>query len=310
MGSQSRREFTVKRCPTCKKTFSDPNLSFCTDDGTPLLSLEPDTSEDEATVVRPSRGDSETGGSESTNAPEADGVPPYQPPGSYIPPGYSRQSKGRTWPWVVGILALVFIVFAGLVITAALMVPKSMFATKTNSRNLNANSQANDSNSNLNEQNYNSGSNSADENENSSDNSGANDDTTAPTDEGRVLQELTDLEQEWTVANINADKKKLDRILADDYVGTSADGRPQGKAEYLRTATRDTAIQKWNFEDLKLSLKGDRATLRGIIRFEIRDQNGQSRDVAFRFTDKFVWRDGRWQATGSAVTPLGEGTAA
>jgi len=47
-----------------------------------------------------------------------------------------------------------------------------------------------------------------------------------------VLQDLTDLEHEWTVANINADKKKLDRILADDYVGASADGTPQGKAEY------------------------------------------------------------------------------
>lgn len=298
----------MKRCPTCKKTFSDPNLSFCTDDGTPLLSLQPDTSADEETVVRPSTADSETGGSKSAGASKTDSVPPYQPPGSYVPPTYTTQSKRRTWPWVVGILAIVFIIFAGMVITAALMIPKSMFATRTGSRNFNSNSQANDSNSNLNERNL--GSNSQGENDNSSSNSLADDDTTAPTNEDQVLRSLTDLEQEWTVANINADKKKLDRILADDYVGTSADGKPQGKAEYLRTATRDTAIQKWNFEDLELSLKGDRATLRGIIRFEIRDDRGQDREVPFRFIDKFVWRDGRWQATGSTVTPLREGTDA
>jgi len=204
----------------------------------------------------------------------------------------------------------VFVVFAGLGIVAAILIPNMMRAANTNSRNLNANIQRPDSNSNLNGQNSNPGSNSADGNENSSDNSAAEDTTQPPTDEEEVLQNLTDLEQEWTVANINADKKKLDRILADDYVGEGADGKPQGKAEYLRTATRDTAIQKWDFEDLKLSLKGDRATLTGIIRLEIRDQRGQNQNLAFRFTDKFVWRDGRWQATGSVVAPLKEGTAA
>ena len=299
----------MKRCPTCNKTFTDQNLSFCTDDGTPLLSL--DTAEDEATVVRP-KGDSEIGApglSPTSRASEPGSLPAYQPPGSYTPPDYPGQGKRRTWPWIVGILAVVFLVFAGLGIAAAIFIPNMMRATNTNSHNLNANIQRPDTNSNLNGRNSNPGSNPADGNENDNDNSSADDTTPPPTDEALVLQGLTDLEQEWTIANINADKKKLDRILADDYVGTGADEKPQGKAEYLRTATRDTAIQKWDFEDLKLSLKGDRATLNGIIRLEVRDEHGQNQNLAFRFTDKFVWRDGRWQATGSVVTPLKEGTA-
>jgi len=121
----------------------------------------------------------------------------------------------------------------------------------------------------------------------------------APTNEDQVLNALTDLEQEWTVANINADKKKLDLILADDYVGTSSDGKKQGKADYIRTIERDTSIQKWDFEDLKLSLTGERATLTGIIKLQIKNQA-----VSFRFSDKFVWRDSRWQATSSEVTPI------
>lgn len=299
----------MKRCPTCNKTFTDQNLSFCTDDGTPLLSVDPP--EDEATLVRP-KGDSETGAvgmSAPSSASEPPRVSAYQPPPSYVPPDYPGQSNRKTWPWIVGILAFVFVVFAGLGIAAAILIPNLMRAANTNSRNLNGNPQRPDSSPNPNG-NSKPGSNAADENENGNDNSAAEDTASPSTDEAKVLRELTDLEQEWTVANINADKKKLDRILADDYVGTAPDGKTQGKAEYLRTATRDTAIQKWDFEDLKLSLKGDRATLNGIIRLEVKDERGQNQNLAFRFTDKFVWRDGRWQATGSVVNALKEGTAA
>jgi ketosteroid isomerase-like protein len=294
----------VKRCPTCNRTFIDRNLSFCTADGTPLLPVQ--APEDEATVIMPSAGEKETGSTGPTGASDRLNVPAYQPPSSYVPPDYTGQSKRRTWPWVVGILAIVFVVFAGLGIAAAIMIPKMIRASKnTNPSTINSNiGQRNDSNPNLNEGNSNLNSNSADGNENADDNSA--EDTSPPTDEEEVLQDLTDMEHEWTVANINADKKKLNRILADDYVGTSADGIPQGKAEYLKTATRDTATQKWAFEDLKLSLKGDRATLKGIIRLDVRDEQGQNQNLAFSFTDKFVWRDGRWQATGSEVSPLKE----
>ena len=163
--------------------------------------------------------------------------------------------------------------------------------------NVNSNSETN---SNLNS---NSNSNSTNWNANTST---AEDLTPPPTDEPAVLSDLTDLEHEWTVANINADKKKLDRILADDYVGIS-EGKPQGKAEYLKTIKRDTAIQQWNFEDLKVNLKSDRATLTGTIRVDVKDEQGEVRPGAFRFTDKFVWRDGRWQATGSEVKPVNRG---
>ena len=122
----------------------------------------------------------------------------------------------------------------------------------------------------------------------------------APTDEQQVLAQLTDIENEWTVANINADKKNLDRILADDYVGQVApsDHRLEGKREYLGRLQRDTVTERWEFADLKVDLSGDRATLNGKITFY-----GNGRQEAYNFTDKFVWRDGRWQATGSEMSP-------
>jgi type II secretory pathway pseudopilin PulG len=283
----------VKRCPTCEKIFTEKHLSFCVDDGTPLANFDPP--DDEATVVRPAAGDSS---SEPSGAPGERDSTPYQPLGSYTPPGSSGERKRQTWPWVLGIFALLFIVLVGLGIAAAVLLPRMMRASNTNA-NLNANvERRNNSNENLNSAN----SNSAESNAN---NSTEDDTTPPPADEAQVLSALTDLEHEWTVANINADKKKLDRILADDYVGVT-DGRTEGKAEYLKTIKRDTLIQKWNFEDLKVDLNSDRATLTGTLRVEVKNEQGQIQPAAFRFTDKFVWRDGRWQATGSEVKLLKE----
>lgn len=292
----------MKRCPTCNKTFTEEHLSFCLDDGTPLVTT--DAPDEEATVVRSSPAESETEASGFSGASRERQSKPHQPPGSYIPPGSYSDGRRRTWPWILGVLAIVFIVFAGLGIAAVVLIPRMMRASNANS-NLNANVEQRGSNLNSNastgtNSNLNANSNSPDWNANKSI---AEDTTPPPTDEAQVLSDLTDLENEWTVANINADKMKLDRILADDYVGISA-GKPQGKAEYLKTIKRDTNIQKWKFEDLKVNLKSDRATLTGTIRLDVKDEHGQVQSPAFRFTDKFVWRDGRWQATGSEVEPV------
>ena len=292
----------MRRCPTCNKTFSEKHLSFCVDDGTPLVNIDPP--EDEATVVRPAAEGSSREASGSSGASDERDSKPYQPPGSYVAPGSYGERKRQTWPWILGIFAILVMVFAGLGIAAVVLVPRMMRASNTNA-NLNANVERRDnSNGNMNSadsnSNPNSNSNSADSNANTEE-----DTTPPPTNEVAVLSTLTDLEQEWTVANINADKKKLDRILADDYVGVT-DGKTEGKAEYLKTIQRDTLIQKWKFEDLKANLSSDRATLTGTLRVEVKDEQGQIRPAAFRFTDKFVWRDGRWQATSSEVKPLEE----
>ena len=291
----------MKRCPTCNKTFSEKHLSFCVDDGTPLVNVDPP--DDEATVVRSAAEGSSPGTSGSSGASGARDSNPYQPPGSYIPPGSYGERKRQTWPWILGFFAILVIVFAGLGFAAVVFFPRMMRASNANA-NLNRNvEQPNDSNANLNSRNSNSNPNSNSYSADSNANRSTEEDTTPPpTDEAAVLSALTDLEHEWTVANINADKKKLDRILADDYVGVT-DGRTEGKAEYLKTIQRDTLIQKWNFENLKVNLSSDRATLTGTLRVEVKDEQGQIRLAAFRFTDKFVWRDGRWQATGSEVKP-------
>ena len=281
----------MKRCPTCNKTFTDRNLSFCIEDGTPLVPV--DNLPDEVTVVSPSARDTVNRSAGPSSGVGEETVPPYQPPGSYASPGVPAR-KRRVWPWILGLLLLLFLIIIGMGAVAWFYFqPLKYITANANTSDSNANVDRGNSNSNM----SNSNSNSIGENQN--DASDAADQTPAPTDQAEVLADLTNLEHEWTVANINADKKKLIRILADDYVGTSDAGGSQGKAEYLSTIKRDPEIQKWEFEDLKVSLEGDRATLTGILRETYPD-----REHAYRFVDKFVWRDGRWQATGSEVKEL------
>jgi hypothetical protein len=295
----------VKRCPTCNKTFTEERLSFCIDDGTPLVPVV-ESRDDEATVVRSTGENDSTGTARSSGAASERTSTPYQAPASYVPPGAYGGSQRRVWPWVLGIFAILFVLFVGLGIAAVVLAPRLMRASNINTNlnanverrtNSNANTDIANSNSNLN-----SNANSPDWNANTSN---ADDTTPPPTDDVEVLSDLTNIEHEWTMANINADKKKLEQILADDYVSI-VDGKDQGKVDYLKRIKRDTSIQKWNFEDLKVSLRSDRATLTGTIRLEVTNQQGEIQPEAFRFTDKFVWRDGRWQATGSVVEQLQE----
>src|SRR5829696_1200938 len=88
----------MKRCPTCKRTYTDPNLSYCVEDGTPLTTEEPG---DESTVVSP-----------------------YRPPGSYVPPASVKEKRRRLWPSVLGLAGAFGIGAIVLLIAAAVLVPR------------------------------------------------------------------------------------------------------------------------------------------------------------------------------------------
>lgn len=285
----------MKRCPTCNKTFTDQNVSFCIEDGTPLVTTA--VQADETTVVSPSPGEGSNPPAPQAYTPRDWQPPDYQPPGFQIPA--NAASKRKVWPWVIGIVAVGVIGLIALGIVAAILVRNMRSASYRSSANYNANVQRSERDSPRNANTP--GSTPEVDNVEGDTNGNSADEVTTPppTDDAEVLAQLTELEHEWTVANINADKNKLDRILADDYVGASSEGKSQGKAEYIRTIERDTSIEKWDFEDLDVALKGDRASLRGTIRLQLREQT-----LAFRFTDKFVWRDARWQAVSSEVTPI------
>lgn len=262
----------MKRCSTCNRTFTDPNLRFCIDDGTPLTEVEPDA---DATVITPR--DTQENNWNTTAA--------YQPPRSYMPPGGEVKKRRRAWPWLVGLAGAFILGILAIGIAAAMLAPRIARRIEQES---NANRRVENSNT------------APAPESNSNTNATENVDAPVPNDHEQVLTQLKDIENEWTVANLNADKKKLDRILADDFVARGDEGELQSKADYIRTIQRNTDVDKWEFSDLKLMLAGDRATLTGKITYFV-----GNRQAAFDFTDKFVWREGRWQATGAEINEAG-----
>ena len=259
----------MKRCPTCKREFED-SITYCLDDGSPLVSQSrPDSDE---TLVTPSiRGRDipttqygQLGGKATVSGSVAD-LP--------MMPAYgATPEKRRVWPWVVAGLAILFLI--GIVIAAVIAIPKIVNRPNPN-RAVTTESPSS----------------SVPDTRTPSDSSSAN---AAPSDEKVVLSQLTELEKQWTVANLEADKETLDQILAEDYRG----GNPSHtKQQYLEEIRPDSTVKSSEFQDLRLNLDGNRATLDGYLR-----QETTRGTEVYSFTDEFVWRDGRWQATTSRTT--------
>jgi hypothetical protein len=258
----------MKRCPTCKKEFED-SLTYCLDDGSPLVAeSRPDS---EATIVSPSPSQS---GPSRELPPTRYAHAPGAPPQYNALPGYNATPpERRVWPWVLaGALVLGFL---ALVVAAVITIPKLVRSSKNTNGPVVVASPS--------PQTFESP---------SPWESPA--DASAPTDEDVVLSQLSELERKWTVANIEGDKDALDPILAEEYSGGNP---PHTKKEYIESLEPDPSVKKWDLQDLSVDLDGDRATITGYLRQE----TTRGAEV-YSFTDEFVWRNGRWQATGSRAT--------
>lgn len=267
----------MKRCPTCKRAFDDDTLSFCLEDGTPLVAESEPRGDSQETLVSP-RGPAM--GSESGSA-----LPPPQVysqlPGKatvvsatpYQPSAAPQRSQRKTWPWVIGVLAILSILAAAIV--AAFTVPGFLRPSRSDNRPEPSPSRPVQL---------------ASPTPNASPSS---DDV--PTDSAEVLAQLTRLEKDWTEANLKGDKEALEKILADEYVGNDDNSRT--KRKYIDTIKPDPSVESWDLYDVTVNQTGDRAVVNGSLKEETSDET-----YVYEFVDTFVWRDHRWQAVTSHAT--------
>ncbi len=268
----------MKRCPTCNRTFDDETLSFCLDDGTPLVRDAGGRADSQETLVSPSPTGNilpstqiygHLSGKATINASQ------FNPPPAHVfaPPPKQR----RTWPWVVGILAIVLVVIGGIVI-AAVVIPPLMLDSRNQNRAQPAPTRAEAPTPRPTAV--------------ASPSTETGDDV--PDDEDVVFSQLSKLEDEWTRANVKGDKQALERILADEYVGGATS---HTKRAYIDSLTPDTSIKSWELKDLTVEQDDERATVHGTLT----DETASGTEV-YEFTDTFVWRDHRWQAVASKNT--------
>jgi hypothetical protein len=256
-------------------------LSFCLEDGTPLIRESAGRADSQETLVSPSP---------PVPPPETSGMPATrtygQLPGkatvavSQINAPVAQPSAPpprRTWPWVVAILAIVFIVIGGIVI-AAIVIPPMLRASRDDNRAQPTPVRPEST---------------ATPTPKASPAEEADD---VPDDEDAVLSQLTKLEDEWTQANVKGDKQALEKILADEYSGGANE---HNKREYIDSLTPDPSIKSWALKDLTVDQNGDRATVHGTL-----SEEKTSGTEVYTFVDKFVWRDHRWQAVSSHTTSV------
>lgn len=128
----------MKRCPQCNRTYTDDALSFCLDDGSPLVSESAPSSFDPgATVQYPQS--RETAPQPTIAFGPGQASPPSTPPPAWSPmPPVMPPQKRSAWPWILGIGAIV--VFMGV---GALILVIVLASMSDNNNNANSNSNAN-----------------------------------------------------------------------------------------------------------------------------------------------------------------------
>ncbi len=102
---------------------------------------------------------------------------------------------------------------------------------------------------------------------------------------------LVQLEQTWAKAIERHDTAALSCILADEFEDADPEGRLSGRAEVLSKAASGPGLPH-QLSELHAEVHGDFGYIRGLATAV----NPQTKLVArVRFTDIYVYRDGRWQ---------------
>ena len=108
-------------------------------------------------------------------------------------------------------------------------------------------------------------------------------------------KEIEALEMQWRQAQLNNDVGLMDRLLAEDYIGISANGTIETKAEALALRRAGTLhITTLDLNDLKVRIYGDTAVV--TSRAYVTGTNGSSNiSGQYRYTRVYNRRFGQWK---------------
>jgi ketosteroid isomerase-like protein len=110
-----------------------------------------------------------------------------------------------------------------------------------------------------------------------------------------IHKEIEALEMEWRLAIISNNVGQMDHLLADDYIGISANGTVETKAQALAQRRAGTVkISQLDLTDLKVRVYGDTAVVTSQANLE--GTNGQSNISGnYRYTRVYNRRFGQWK---------------
>jgi ketosteroid isomerase-like protein len=117
-----------------------------------------------------------------------------------------------------------------------------------------------------------------------------------PHRDGRALhKQIEALEMEWRQAQLDNNISVIEHLLADDYVGISANGTIETKQQELALRKAGTMhFTQLDLTDLKIRFFGDTAVV--TSRADLQGTNGE-RDISgrYRYTRVYNRRLGQWK---------------
>ena len=125
---------------------------------------------------------------------------------------------------------------------------------------------------------------------------------TCPMSQVKDSSALIQIEQTWARSLENRDTSTLGCILADEFEDAGPDGMLTDRATTLTKAATHAAVHH-ELSDLQPHVNGDFGYIRGLATA----LNAQGQLVAkVRFTDVYVYRDGRWQCVAGHESMLAQ----
>jgi len=113
---------------------------------------------------------------------------------------------------------------------------------------------------------------------------------------------LIKLERGWNEAFYRKDVAFIERLLAEEFTATYDDGRMGDKAtELALVAAFDQHVESATPDEFAVRVYRDTAVVWFTLRL-VGIKEGQRSEMALRYTDVWIVRDGRWQCVSSQST--------
>ena len=112
------------------------------------------------------------------------------------------------------------------------------------------------------------------------------------------------MEHLWNEAQVNRDSRALDGLIGSAFVNTEWDGELSDKSKFLADI-KDPQFKPTSLtiQDVKVSMYGDSAVVVGIYHTK-GTYVGKPYEHFGRFTDTWVFTEGRWQCAASHTSLL------